>query len=156
MNDVNAKQEVEGEQIEFKPLTREQAKEWRRRQPSFSVWRLVAWQALAGCLATLLVWVVSQDASSAQSAAWGVLCVVVPAALFARGVTRFKGSPAGALASLFAWEAAKIAMTLVMLGIALLWFQSLSWLALLAAMMVTMKTYWFVLLVRPSVRKTID
>lgn len=156
MNDVTPRPEAEDEEPEFKPLTPEQALEWRKRHPARSVWRLVLGQLLAGVLVTLLTWAITQDGSAAKSAAWGALCVVVPAALFARGLASARRTASGVLAGFFVWEMAKIALTVAMLGIALRWLQPLNWLALLAGMVVTMKTYWFVLLVRPGVRKPID
>lgn len=154
MNDVTPRPEAEDEESEFKPLTPEQAREWRTRHRAMSVWRLISGQLLVGALVTLLTWVLTQDGAAAKSAAWGALCVVVPAALFARGLARAKRTASEVLAGFFVWEVAKIALTLAMLGFALRWLQPLSWLALLAGMVVTMKTYWFVLLARPGVRKT--
>ena len=52
------------------------------------------------------------------------------------------------------WELVKIMLTVAMLAVAHLWVPQLSWLALVLGMVVTMKTYWVALLVRPSVRKT--
>jgi len=156
VNDVTPRHEAEDEEPEFKPLTPEQALEWRKRHPTLSVWRLVFGQLLVGLLVTLLVWIVTQDFAAAKSSAWGALCVVVPAALFARGLAHTRHTAGGVLAGFFVWEMAKIALTVAMLGIALRWLQPLNWLALLAGMVVTMKTYWFVLLARSGVRKPID
>lgn len=156
MKDVASRPEAEDEETEFKPLTPEQAREWRKRHPAMSVWRLLVGQLVVGSVVTLLAWLFTQDASVAKSAAWGVLCVVLPAALFARGLARAKSTASGVLAGFFVWEMAKIALTLALLGIGLRWLQPLSWLALLAGMVATLKTYWLVLLARPGVRKTID
>jgi len=109
---------------------------------------------VVGSMVTLLTWLITQDRAVAGSAAWGALCVVVPAALFARGMARARQSVSEVLAGLFVWEMAKIALTVAMLWMATRWLQSPSWPALLVGMVVTMKTYWFVLLVRPGVRKT--
>lgn len=154
MNEVTRRQETEDEEPEFNPLTAEQALDWRKRHPALSVWRLVFGQLVMGVLVTLLTWAITQDGAAAKSAAWGALCVVFPAALFARGLARAKSTASGVLVGFFVWEMAKIALTVVLLGVALRWLQPLNWLALLAGMVVTMKTYWFVLLVRPGVRKT--
>ena len=54
----------------------------------------------------------------------------------------------------FGWEMVKIALTVAMLAAAPKLVSQLSWLALLVGMVVTMKTYWIALMVRPSVRKT--
>ncbi|MCB1978493.1 MAG: ATP synthase subunit I [Burkholderiaceae bacterium] len=156
MNPVAPRHEAEDEEPEFKPLTPDQAREWRKRHPAQSVWRLVLGQLVVGALVTLLAWLITQDRAVAGSAAWGALCVVVPSALFARGMARARQSVGGVLMGLFVWEMAKIALTVAMLWMAVRWLQSPHWLALLVAMVVTMKTYWFVLLVRTSVRKTTD
>ena len=154
MNDVTSRLEAEDEESEFKPLTPEQAREWRTRHSPLSVWRLIFGQLLMGGLVTMLAWAFTQDGAAARSAAWGSLCVVVPAALFARGLAGARSTAGGMLLGFFVWEMAKIALTVAMLGIALRWLQPLNWLALLAGMVVTMKTYWFVLLARSGVRKT--
>ena len=154
MNPVAPRHEAEDEEPEFKPLTPAQAREWRKRHPALSVWRLVFGQLVVGSMVTLLTWLITQDRAVAGSAAWGALCVVVPAALFARGMARARQSVGEILAGLFVWEMAKIALTVAMLWMATRWLQSPSWPALLVGMVVTMKTYWFVLLVRPGVRKT--
>jgi ATP synthase protein I len=156
VKDVASRPEAEDEETEFKPLTPEQAREWRKRHPAMSVWRLLFGQLVVGSVVTLLAWLFTQDAAVAKSAAWGALCVVLPAALFARGLARTKRTASEVLAGFFVWEMAKIALTLAMLGIGLRWLQPLSWLALLAGMVATMKTYWLVLLARSGVRKTID
>ncbi len=154
MNEVTRRPKAEDEDPEFNPLTAEQALEWRKRHSVLSVWRLVLGQLVVGFLVTLLTWAITQDVAAAKSAAWGALCVVLPAALFARGLARTKRTASGVLMGFFVWELAKIALTVAMLGLALRWLQPLNWLALLAGMVVTMKTYWFVLLARPGVRKT--
>ena len=86
------------------------------------------------------------------------LAIVVPAALFARGVARNSGHAgyaSGAIARLFAWEFVKLVLCIAMLAAAPVLVPNLHWLALLAGMVVTMKTYWLVLVTgRASVRKT--
>ena len=149
--------EVEDEDSDFKPLTAQEAQEWRKRHPALSVWRLVLAQAVVGVLATLVAWLVSGKSQVAMSAGYGALAVVLPSALFARGMGRIKNSAGSANAMLtgfFGWEMAKIALTVAMLAAAPKLIDALSWLALLAGMVVTMKTYWIALWVRSSVRKT--
>jgi ATP synthase protein I len=58
------------------------------------------------------------------------------------------------MAGFFGWEIAKIVLTVALLAAAPRLVPDLSWLALLAGMVVTMKTYWVALMVRPGVRKT--
>lgn len=155
MNEVSARQAVEDEEAGFKPLTPEQANDLRKRHPTVSAWRLIAVQVLVGFFVSLLVWAVTQERTAALSAAWGALCVIVPAALFARGLVRTRRTAAEVLSGFFLWEIAKIALTLAMLGVSLRYFPALNWLALLAGMVITMKTYWLVLVARSGVRKPI-
>ena len=156
-NSVSPTTEVEDEDSDFKPLTAQEAQEWRKRHPALSVWRVVMAQALVGVLVALVAWVVSGKSQVAVSAGYGALAVVLPSALFARGMGRIKNSASSGnavLTGFFGWEMAKIALTVAMLAAAPKLIASLSWLALLAGMLVTMKTYWIALWARPGVRKT--
>ena len=146
--------EVEDEDSDFKPLTAQEAQEWRKRHPALSVWRVVMAQALVGMLVVLVTWLVSGKPSVIVSAGYGALAVVLPAALFARGMGRLKNSAKAMLVGFFGWEMAKIALTVAMLAAAPKLIDALSWLALLAGMVVTMKTYWVAQWARSSVRKT--
>ena len=146
--------EIEDEEPDFKPLTAQEAKAWRQRHPSLSVWRVVGLQVLVGLLVTLVALLVSRKVSVALSAGYGALAVVLPSALFARGMGRMKASASAVLAGFFGWEMAKIALTVAMLAAASKLIVPLSWLALLVGMVVTMKTYWIALWARPGVRKT--
>jgi ATP synthase protein I len=146
--------EAEAEELDFKPLTAQEAQEWRRRHPTRSVWRLVAAQALMGVLVALVAWGVSGERHVAWSAGYGALAVVLPAAVFARGMARQRRAAGAAMVGFMGWELVKIMLTVAMLAAAHLWVPRLSWLALVLGMVVTMKTYWVALLVRPGVRKT--
>ena len=153
-NPVSETTEVEGEDSDFKPLTAQEAQEWRKRHPALSVWRLVTAQALVGVLVSLVAWLVSGKSQVAVSAGYGALAVVIPAALFARGMGRKRHSAKAMMAGFFGWEMAKIGLTVAMLAAAPKLIAPLSWLALLVGMVVTMKTYWIALWARPGVRKT--
>ena len=148
--------ETEVEEPDFKPLTAQEAAQWRRRHQPIVVWKVVAGQALVGVLVALVAWGLTGRAQVGWSAAYGALAVVLPAALFARGVLRHKASdnPRAAMVGFFGWEIAKIVLTVALLAAAPRLVPGLSWIALLAGMVVTMKTYWVALLVRPGVRKT--
>ena len=148
--------ETEAEESDFKPLTAEEADQWRSRNPPISGWKVVAGQALVGLLVALGVWAVAGNAQAGWSAAYGALSVVLPAALFAHGVLRQRVSndPRAAMVGFFGWEIAKIVLTVALLAAASWVVSGLSWMALLVGMVVTMKTYWVALLVRPGVRKT--
>lgn len=146
--------EAEDEEPDFKPLTSQEAQEWRKRHPAPSVWRMVAGQALVGVLAALLAWGVSGKLSVAWSAGYGALAVVIPAAVFARGMARVRRVAGAAMVGFFGWELVKIMLTVAMLAAAPKVVPQLHWLALLLGMVVTMKTYWVALWVRPGVGKT--
>ena len=155
MKTIAPETETEAEDSDFKPLTAEEAQQWRQRHPNVSIWRIVWFQALVGALVSLMVWLVSGKPLLGWSAAYGAFSVVLPAALFARGVSRQQVSAGAAMASLFGWELAKIVLTVAMLAAAPRLMPGLSWLALLVGMVVTMKTYWIALLARPGVRKPV-
>jgi len=149
--------EAEAEDSDFNPLTAEEAQQWRQRNPPVSPWRVVAGQVLAGALVALLAWLASGRSAVGWSAAYGALAVVLPAALFARGLARQQAAPnaGAAMVGFFGWELAKLMLCIAMLAMAPKLVTGLSWLALLAGMVVTMKTYWIALLLRRSgVRKT--
>lgn len=156
MKTIAPETETEAEESDFKPLTAEEAVVWRSRNPPISVWKVVAGQALVGMLVGLLAWVLTGSALVGWSAAYGALAVVVPAALFARGVLRHKASfnPRAAMVGFFGWEIAKIVLTVALLAAAPWVVPGLNWVALVVGMVITMKTYWVALLVRPGVRKT--
>ena len=148
--------ETEDEDPDFKPLTAQEAEQWRSRNPPISVWKIVVGQAVVGVLVALVAWALTGKAVVGWSAAYGALAVVVPAALFARGVLRHKASsdPRAAMVGFFGWEIAKIVLTVALLAAAPRLVTGLNWIALLIGMVITMKTYWAALLVRPGVRKT--
>jgi ATP synthase protein I len=156
MKTIAPETETEAEESGFKPLTPQEAEQWRSRNPPISVWKVVAGQALVGMLLALVAWLLTGRAQVGWSAAYGALAVVAPAALFARGVLRHKASanPRAAMVGFFGWEIAKIVLTLLLLAVAPRLVPDLSWIALLVGMVVAMKTYWVALLVRPGVRKT--
>ena len=156
MKTIPSETETEAEESDFKPLTAQEAEQWRSRNPPLSVWKVVAGQALVGVLVALIAWALTGKASVGWSAAYGALAVVVPAGLFARGVLRHKASsnPRAAMLGFFGWEIAKIVLTVALLAAAPRLVPGLSWIALLVGMVVTMKTYWVALMVRPGVRKT--
>ena len=157
MNHQAPESEFEDEEPQIKPLTPEEAAAWRKRQPKMSMWRILVVQVLMGAVVALVAWWIAGRAAG-WSAAYGALAIVVPAALFARGVARNSGSAANApsaIARLFAWEFVKLVLCIAMLAAAPFLVPNLHWLALLAGMVVTMKTYWLVLITgRASVRKT--
>jgi len=134
----------------FRPLTRAEAQALRASQPSLNPWRVVGVQVLVGVLAAALVGLVFGSRQYAWSLLYGAATVVVPGALMARGMTsRFSSmSPGTSAVSFMLWEMVKIAVSVGMLMMAPRLVQPLSWLALLAGLVLCMKVYWFALLWR--------
>jgi ATP synthase protein I len=147
---IGREQETEDDVSDFIPLTAEQAQTLRERNPSLSPWWVVAGQIVVGVLVALAAWGVTGKTSVAVSAGWGALAVVIPAALFARGVTgQFASANAGsAVLSFFVWEFVKIVVTVGVLFAAHRLVANLSWPAMLVGLVVTMKVYWLALAVR--------
>ena len=139
----------------FKPLSREQAQELREANPSTSPWFVLFWQLVAGILVACAAWALTGWQSTGWSALYGALAVVVPGALFARGLTSKVSSinPGAAVAGFFLWEMVKIGLVLAMLFAAPRVVLDLSWPAMLTGLVVTMKVVWLVLLLQPRLKK---
>ena len=135
----------------FAPLTAEEAAQWRQKNPVLSVWRVVFWQLVAGVVLAALVGGWSGRVSLAGSVFYGSASVFIPAALFARGLTsRFTSGPWAAASGLLVWEGVKVSLTVLALLLAPRLVEDLSWPALLAGLVVTMKVYWLALAWRPT------
>ena len=131
------------------PLTAEQVRVLRLRQPLLSVWWVVGAQCCIGLLVAMAAGWVS-GLAAAVSAAYGALAVIVPAALFARGLTRRVAllNAGAAVFGFFLWEMVKVGLTVAMLVAAPRMVNDLSWPAMLVGLVVTMKVYWVALGVR--------
>lgn len=133
---------------EFQPWSAQQAQAWRQSQPAMSVWRVLAAQMLVAVLLSTTVALWFTSVSLGLSWLYGALTVVVPAALFARGLT----SPAASLnamtaaMSFAAWQGVKWVLAVLLLVLAPRLLPELSWPALLAGLIVTMKVYWLALI----------
>ncbi|MES3009771.1 MAG: ATP synthase subunit I [Pseudomonadota bacterium] len=134
------------------PLNAQEASRLRQQKPQVSPWQVVCWQAVAGGVVALATWAVTQSASAAWSAAYGALAVVLPAAIFARGLMgRFSSlNPATAVFGFFLWEMVKIALTVAMLVAAPRLVNDLSWPALLVGLVMTMKSVWVAMVARSN------
>ena len=150
----------EFEAAQVKRLSAQEAQTLRNTMPAVTAWQVVGLQAVVGLLAALAAWLFTQRPSAGWSAAYGAATVVIPAILFARGLSR-QFSPNAATRSdgsarhgsgmgVLVWEAVKLLITGVMLFTASRWVADLEWLALLAGLVVTLKVYWLALLVRPK------
>ena len=148
----------EAHEEEFKPLTREEAQKLRVLSPALSLWTVVAGQAAVGGMVALLAWALTGNLQMLWSAGYGALAVVLPAALFARGLSRQSSALHGnaALVGFFVWEGVKIGLTVAMLVAAPKLVEGLSWLALLAGFVVTMKVYWVAMWFGPARKKSIN
>jgi len=132
-----------GSDEEFKPLTAEEARQWRQRNPPVSPWRVIGMQiATALVVAAIAGW--SFGHAAGMSAAYGALAVIVPAMVLARGLRRqalLKDSGAAFL-SFVVWEVVKVVLTVALLLAAPKLVPVLNWLALVVGFVVTMKVYW--------------
>jgi ATP synthase protein I len=101
-------------------------------------------QVGVGALMALLTGLVTGQLHLAASAAWGAVAVVIPAVVFVRALSRQmrRTQPGSALVGLFVWELVKIVLTVALLLVAPKVISDLSWLALVAGFVVTMKVYW--------------
>jgi ATP synthase protein I len=134
----------------FKPLTKEEARALREKQPIVSPWRVIAVQAAVGVVVAVLAWAITQRMEVAWSSLYGTAAVVVPGALMARGMTSRLSSmsPGASAVSFMLWEMVKIGVSVAMLMVASRIVQPLSWPALLVGLVAGMKVYWVALLWR--------
>jgi ATP synthase protein I len=144
------------EEPPVQPLSAEEARRLRERNPPVSPWRVIAVQAAVGLATALAAWALTGKQNVGWSAAYGALAVVVPAAVFARGLTgRISSANAGAAAVGFLlWEMVKLALTFAMLVAAPKLVAGLSWPALLAGLVLAMKVYWVALAFKPRPKRT--
>lgn len=128
---------------EFKPLTADEARQWRQSNPSVSPWWVIKMQVLVACvIAVVAGWAFGQVV--AVSAIYGAVAVIFPAMVLARGLRRqptLKDSGAAFL-SFVVWEVVKVVLTVALLLAAPKLIPQLNWLALVAGFVVTMKVYW--------------
>jgi ATP synthase protein I len=138
--------QFDGELSDFVPLTHEQARAFVVANPVVSPWWVVLGQVVVGVVISAVAWAVF-GVDVAKSVACGSLAVVVPAALFARGLTSqfARINPGAAVISFFVWELVKIVVTLGMLYAAQRLVKDLSWPAMLVGLIVTIKVYWLAL-----------
>ncbi|HSV57744.1 MAG TPA: ATP synthase subunit I [Variovorax sp.] len=136
----------------FKRLSADEARQLRERSPQISPWRVIAGQIIAGLVAALVAWGLTGKQNFGWSAGYGALAVVVPAAVFARGLTGRLASlnPSTAVLAFFVWEMVKMALTVAMLFAAPRLITALSWPAMLAGLVVAMQAYWVAVVFAPK------
>jgi ATP synthase protein I len=135
-------------QAPFKPLSHDEARAVAAKDShAVSPWRVVAVQAAVGLVVALIAGAVTGRVEVFWSALYGAGVVVVPGALMARGMTSplSSVSPVGSAVSFMLWEGVKIAVSVVLLILAVRIVQPLSWPALLAGLVVCIKVYWVAL-----------
>ena len=144
---------------DFKPLTREEARQWRSAQPALSVRRLLFWQVIAALVLAVLAAVLTSDPVVVQSVLYGAAAVVLPSALMAWGVTssavarRVSGVAPAALAHFFVWEGIKLVLVLLLMALAPVVLDAVNWLALVAGLVVVLKVVGLVLYVQTKQRR---
>lgn len=155
---ANAFDDVDAEsQREPERLTAGQAQELRVRLGKtgslISPWQIIVGQLLAGVVFAVVAWLITGKSSVAVSMAYGTLAVVVPAAVFARGLMS-QFSSLNALTAgfgFFVWEMIKIVATVVLIAIAPKLVADLDWLAMLIGLIVTMKVVFVLLWWLPKI-----
>ena len=147
--------DVDSDDEIVKPLTKQEAESVRQQNPALSPWVVLAGQAAGGFLVALVYWLVSRQTSTALSALYGAAAVVLPGALFARGLMSKVSmiNPAAAVTGFFLWEMVKIGLTLAMLFAAPKLVANLNWPAMLVGLVVTMKVVWLVLWLEAKARR---
>ena len=146
--------ETTEEEPPFRPLTAQEARRLREQNPPVSPWWVVGGQVVVGLVVALAAWGITGRQNVGWSAGYGALAVVIPAAIFARGLTgRFSSLNAGTAAVAFMlWEMVKIASSIALLVAAPGLVPGLSWPALLVGLVLTMKVYWVALAYAPKAK----
>ena len=107
-------------------------------------------------LLSAVPWILTGKQNVGWSVGYGALAVLVPAAVFARGLTgKFSSvNPGTAAMGFLVWEMVKIALTFAMLLVAPRLVAGLSWPALLVGLVLAMKVYWVALAFAPRPKKS--
>jgi ATP synthase protein I len=157
-DDWDARQQLEAGDEDFKPLTHDEAQRLLKANPPMSPWGVLVGQLVVGVLVACAAFALTGKQSAGWSAFYGALAVVIPAALFVRGLSRQHASAdaGAALLGFFVWELVKIALTVAMLFAAPRLILQLSWLALLAGFVVTMKVYWVAMWLRLGRKSSVE
>ena len=137
---------VEVSDDEFKTLSAEEAAAWRLSHPQTSPWHVLFLQIGIGALMVLLTGLFSREFHLAASVAWGC------ASALSRQMRQIQ--PKVVLAGLFFWELVKIILTVALLLVAPKVISNLSWLALVAGFVVTIKVYWLAMALGYMQRKS--
>jgi ATP synthase protein I len=128
----------------IRPLTREEAQALIARNPTLSVWQVIAIQAVVG-VGVALVWGgLSRDLSSLLSSLYAVVVVVLPALMMARGV--FGRNAGRSVGGLLMWELLKMGLSAAMLMMAPRLLDRVDWVALIVTLLLCLKVVGVALL----------
>jgi ATP synthase protein I len=110
------------------------------------MFRLVALQIFATALVAVIAWPLGGPAAAASALLGGAACFV-PNALFALRLTAAARRPGGADAiTFFVGEFVKVGSTVALLALIAWAYKDVVWLALIAAVIATLKSYLVALL----------
>jgi len=105
------------------------------------MFRVVLLQGVAALLVTLVAWALGGEAAAWSALAGGAACVV-PNGLFALRLAAAARRPQGtSAATFFVGEFVKVASTVALLALVVWAYRDLVWLAMIAAVIVTLKSY---------------
>lgn len=112
------------------------------------MFRVVLLQGIAALLVTLVAWALGGEAAAWSALAGGAACVV-PNGLFALRLAAAARRPQGAsAATFFVGEFVKVASTVALLALVVWAYRDLVWLAMIVAVIVTLKSYFIALIWR--------
>lgn len=112
------------------------------------MYRLILLQAIAAAIVALLAWALGGAAAGWSALAGGAACVV-PNGLFALRLAAAARRPQGAsAATFFVGEFVKVASTVALLALLIWAYRDLVWLAMIIAVIVTLKSYFIALIWR--------
>ena len=111
------------------------------------MWKIVALQWVVGL--SLSAGLLSVSSVHALSALWGAIAVALPSTLFAFRLSLGSGAGSAADVAVFlVGEILKIVATVLLLALIAKWFTQLVWWALILAVVLTIKSYFLIFLVK--------
>lgn len=153
---ANSAVDLDNVELAYMPLSREEAQGFREANPQLAPWVVLVGQLVVGVLMACAAWALTGRQNVAWSVFYGALVVVIPGALFARGLAGklWSINPGAAVAGFFLWEMVKIATSVGMLFAAPQLVAELDWLAMLVGLIIVLQVYWVALLLRPKLKTT--
>ncbi|MEY2993553.1 MAG: hypothetical protein RL357_488 [Pseudomonadota bacterium] len=128
---------------DFKPLTREQARQWRSHHPQVVLAEVMRGQWLWSLCAVAMAWMVGASTLWVAEMLYGVVSVALPSTLMglilANGQSQSLRPATAALTGFFVWEGIKLLSSIGLMAGTLWWFENPSWLALLVGVVVALK-----------------